>query len=207
MATILPFDEINALMGEKVEEISINYGNSDKKKKTEEICEYLLSILIFAYRFGISQVSEALGVDVEDDIDEMYEIIFCRIGGETFEDRVRKHVEDDADGMLRVLAESEAHRVSESAAWHGADRAAKAYDIGVGKKWQTMQDDRVRETHEYLQGDVVGLHEEFYTFDGDHALFPGGFQNAANNVNCRCGLQYVNLNNSGAVPVIGQGRP
>ena len=207
MAAVLPFDEINAAIGAKVEEASIQYGNANKKKKTEDLCEFLLDLLIYAYTVGIRKVSEDLGVEVEDDLDEMYEIIFTRIDGETFEDRVRKHVEADADGMLRVLGESEAHRVSESAAWHGASRASMDYNIGVGKLWQTMRDERVRATHDYLQGDVVGLHEEFYTFDGDHAQCPGGFAKAENNVNCRCALQYVNLNNSGAVPVIGQGRP
>ena len=31
---------------------------------------------------------------------------------------------------------------------------------------------------------------EFYTYDGDHARFPGDFGNAANNVRCRCYLTY-----------------
>lgn len=31
--------------------------------------------------------------------------------------------------------------------------------------------------------------EEFWTFDGDHAAYPGGFTKAENNVNCRCTVE------------------
>lgn len=54
-----------------------------------------------------------------------------------------------------------------------------------------MEDDKVRDTHDYLEGMSVGIDEEFYTYDGDHALYPGGFENAQNNVNCRCFLTYT----------------
>ena len=37
-----------------------------------------------------------------------------------------------------------------------------------------------------FQDPPVPLEEEFFTFDGDHAAYPGGFTKAENNVNCRC---------------------
>ena len=58
--------------------------------------------------------------------------------------------------------------------------------FGVSKNWITVRDDKVRETHSYLEGQSVPLEEEFFTFDGDHAAYPGGFTKAENNVNCRC---------------------
>ena len=39
-------------------------------------------------------------------------------------------------------------------------------------------DDKVRETHRYLEGASVSLDEEFWTFDGDHAAYPGGVTKA-----------------------------
>ena len=59
-------------------------------------------------------------------------------------------------------------------------------DFGVTKTWGTMLDESVRETHSYLESVSVPLEEEFFTFDGDHAPYPGLFQKAENNVNCRC---------------------
>lgn len=204
MASLLPFDEINALIREDYTSV----GNLDVNEQTQRITEEMLDILIFAYTVGISEVRKALGVDVEDEIDEMYEIIWANIGGETFEDRVRAHVEAGDAGRLAVLAESEAHRVCETAGYRGAKRASAQYGILVGKRWETQLDDRVRATHAYLEGDVVPLDQEFYTFDGDHAQFPGGFQLAENNVNCRCACTYTTINTTGSVPVsIGQGSP
>lgn len=204
MASLLPFDEINALIREDYTSV----GNLDVNEQTQRITEEMLDILIFAYTVGISEVRKALGVEVEDEIDEMYEIIWSNIGGETFEDRVRAHVEAGDAGRLAVLAESEAHRVCETAGYRGAKRASARYGILVGKRWETQLDDRVRATHAYLEGDVVPLDQEFYTFDGDHAQFPGGFQLAENNVNCRCTCTYTTINTTGSVPVsIGQGSP
>lgn len=204
MSTILPFDEINALIREDYSSVA----NLDINEQTRRITDKLLDILIFAYTVGISETRKALEVDVEDEIDEMYEIIWSRIGGETFEDRVRTHVENHDAGRLAVLAESEAHRVCETAGYRGARRASEEFGITVGKRWETMLDDRVRDTHRYLQSDVVPLGQEFYTYDGDHAQFPGGFQNASENVGCRCHVEYTTMNTAGSVPVsIGQGSP
>ena len=137
MSTILPFDEINALIREDYTSV----GNLDVNEQTRRLTEELLDILIFAYVTGISEVRKALKVDVEDEIDEMYEIIWANIGGESFEDRVRTHVEAGDPGRLAVLAESEAHRVCETAGYRGAKRASAQYGILVGKRWETMLDD------------------------------------------------------------------
>ena len=60
------------------------------------------------------------------------------------------------------------------------------------KQWQTMRDGRVRDTHSYLQSAMVNLDDKFYTFDGDSALYPGGFELPENNVNCRCWIVLAN---------------
>ena len=204
MKTILPFDEINAIIREDYEATA----NYDVNEQTRRITDKLLDILIFAYTTGVSETRKALKVDVEDEIDEMYEIIWANIGGETFEDRVRKHVETGDAGRLGLLAESEAHRVCEDAGYRSAVRASDTYGIQVGKGWETMLDDKVRDTHQYLQSKVVPLGEEFYTYDGDHAQFPGGFTRAENNAGCRCHITYTTMNTTGSVPVsIGQGSP
>lgn len=90
-----------------------------------------------------------------------------------------------ADVAIARVIETEAHRMYNNG---GFDRAVAAG--AKKKKWQTMMDEKVRETHEYLSGDSVDINERFYTFDGDSALTPGGFELPENNVNCRCWLSY-----------------
>ena len=199
--SVLPFDEIHALVGQSYKD-AVKSGEG-----THRICDDLLAILIAAYRLGVAKTAESLHATIEDEIDELYEIAFCRIGGITFEDRVRRHVDAGDENGLFTLAESEAHRVFETAAYCAAKRAQDRYGLLIGKRWDTMQDLRVRETHDYLEGKVVPLGEEFYTFDGDHAQYPGGFEKAENNVNCRCGCTYARMDISGVTPVIGQGSP
>lgn len=197
MASVLPFDEINALVGQ-------SFDDAAESGSLEKVTDDLLAILIQAYRLGIASTAESLSVEIEDEIDELYEIVFARIDGITFEDRAEKHFSAGDKSGLLMLAGSEAHRVFETAAFKAAGRASASYNIGVGKMWQTMMDDRVRETHDYLQSRVVGLNEEFYTFDGDHAYFPGGFTDPSNNVNCRCHVRYVR---SAGLASLGQGSP
>jgi uncharacterized protein with gpF-like domain len=57
------------------------------------------------------------------------------------------------------------------------------------KTWVTMRDDRVRETHDYLEGMKIPINEPFVTYDMDEAMYPGGFSLPENNVNCRCTLK------------------
>ena len=62
---------------------------------------------------------------------------------------------------------------------------------GVNKRWQTMMDDRVRDTHSYLQSMEVPFDEDFWTYDGDHAPAPGMFERPENNINCRCIVEVI----------------
>lgn len=91
---------------------------------------------------------------------------------------------------LSRLAETEAHRVLNEAILDSALEYAKNNpDTTVTKTWATMLDDRVRETHDYLEGVTVPVDSRFYTFDGDSAMAPGGFSKPQNSINCRCILR------------------
>ena len=60
----------------------------------------------------------------------------------------------------------------------------------VEKVWATMEDERVRTTHEFLDGVGVPLDTLFFTIDGDSARYPGDFTKAENNCGCRCWLNF-----------------
>lgn len=93
---------------------------------------------------------------------------------------------------IKRVVETEANRMHNA----GAFDTAKAYAAEghtVYKRWVTMMDEKVRSTHLYLEGESVPLDEEFFTFDGDSALYPGGFSLPNNNINCRCDLEYESI--------------
>lgn len=54
------------------------------------------------------------------------------------------------------------------------------------KQWLSVIDGDTRDTHIDLQGQVVGVAEEFTSSDGDTGQGPGDFGLARNNINCRC---------------------
>lgn len=116
-----------------------------------------------------------------------------RASGESSEQRGQTGAEEPAtpsggislQEAITRIAETEMHRIANTAALDTAKYAGAKY-----KTWATMLDDKVRDTHDYLEGETVDIDDDFYTYDGDHASAPGLFELAENNVNCRCELLF-----------------
>ena len=103
--------------------------------------------------------------------------------GESIGDKFSVYFREGDGERIRSLVESEAHRCYSLGAFKAAE------ENGRNVTWRTLADDRVRETHVYLEGVTVRAGEYFYTFDGDRARFPGDFALAQNNANCRCYIE------------------
>lgn len=175
-------DELNVLT-------AISYQSSMGKEEAAQINQVIddiLSMLINAYTLGIENASTMLGYNLFVNIDAMEDAIYFVIDGQTFADRAATHVGGGDLTGLQTLVESEYHRVYNTAVQDGASQYVDAGSIGAVKTWLTVKDNNVRETHSYLEGQSISYEEEFFTFDGDHAAFPGGFTKAENNVHCRC---------------------
>ena len=116
----------------------------------------------------------------------MRSVINRKVAGKDFTERVTEYAEKgDLEAIMRV-AEADAHRVLNTASLNTAKKAGARF-----KTWVTMMDDKVRDTHDYLQAMTVGINDRFVTYDGDSASFPGDFEYAENNVNCRCTLVFA----------------
>lgn len=178
------FDELNILTATSYQSAKGNLSN-----RVTQITDDILSLLIRAYKEGIEAAAKMLAYDLSVDIESMRQAVYEMIDGQTFEDRVAVHVMAGDLSSLQTLVDSEYHRVFNRAEEDAAHEFQNTRGLGVTKKWVTVKDNRVRETHEYLEGMTVGLDEEFYTYDGDHASRPGKFTKASNNVNCRCVLE------------------
>ena len=179
---LLALDELSVLT-------AISYQSAIEKDvvpRTNRVIDDILSLLIKAYTLGVENASTMLGYNLFVNIDAMADAIYFVIDGQTFADRVANHVNGNSLSGLQTLVKSEFHRVYNTAVQDGATRYVNAGGSGVNKTWITVKDDRVRETHSYLEGQTIDYEKEFFTFDGDHAAFPGGFMKAENNVKCRC---------------------
>lgn len=192
---LMPFDELNTFTDMVTEYKTAPLTQSEKERLRDDIEEYIEFLLIEAYTYGNVQAMQDLGLldlDPADliDRDTMYETINERIADKTYKQRIREYLDAEdstVEDFVRV-AETDSTRVYNA----GVVDGGKASGVqGVQKQWLTMEDEKVRSTHEYLQSMTVPLDADFYSWDGDHARAPGLFSDPANNCNCRCSIRLI----------------
>lgn len=192
MPNLMPFDELNTFKGMVTEYKTEPLTLFEKEKKREEILDYIDYLLFEAYFYGNVQAMQDLGILDKDPAEivnqrRAEEVITKPVADKDYRERITEYLDDDnstVEDFVRV-AETDSTRIYNT----GVVDGGKASGVkGVKKQWITMDDDRVRSTHEYLQGMVVPLEDDFYTYDGDHAPAPGLFSDPSNVVNCRCTL-------------------
>ena len=189
--TILPIDEINALE----ERLKPHFEDEGKGKiKSREDCEdildELLELFLLTYTMGAEATNGELGTSGMPSIDAVDAAVYAPVAGKTWRERVVGYY--DSGGTLydiTRIAETDATRIYNQ----GAVDAVRVNGMegATSKRWRTMNDDRVRDTHDYLEGMVVPFDERFYTYDGDSAEYPGGFSLPENNINCRCVVEII----------------
>lgn len=199
---VLNFDELNIITREQIRDMveAEIYSDLPDRKVDRKRCEDIIfDLLTMAYAYGIGKAGLELGIEAKSNDRMREDAIQASTAGETVFDRMNTHIDAAEDAGLTVdaatrlieelatLIDTEAGRVANTAIFDTAeDFQRKNPEKQVMKRWVTMMDERVRDTHEYLEGAEVPLDAYFYTYDGDRALYPHGFQTAQNNVNCRC---------------------
>ena len=185
MASILPFDELNRFN----DDIRARFGDArlaDRREEEEDIIDELLDLFLLAYAMGNSVTNDNLSSDYAPSVDEVMKVVDAKVAGKTWRERAEDYFANGGTGAdIARIADTEMHRIANTAALDTAKYAGAKY-----KTWATMLDDKVRDTHDYLEGETVDIDEDFYTYDGDHASAPGLFELAENNVNCRCELLF-----------------
>lgn len=84
------------------------------------------------------------------------------------------------------ISRTEGHRIQQQSAFD-AQHAAKENGANIVKQWCATLDGVTRETHQKLDGQIRELDEDFEV-DGMAAPYPGGFDDPAEDCNCRCCL-------------------
>lgn len=185
MASILPFDELNQF-DEKIRQRFGDARLEDRREEEEDIIDELLDLFLLAYAMGNSVTRENLSSSYEPSLDDVMGVVDAKVAGETWRERVEEYFSNGGTGAdIARIADTETHRIANTAALDTAKYAG-----AKSKTWATMLDERVRSTHDYLEGMTVDIDDDFYTYDGDHASAPGLFELAENNVNCRCELLF-----------------
>lgn len=202
LATI---DELTVL----AERIIAETENLPEEQKRKKVIDEVYEILVIAYILGVDRVQTQ---DIENrpytapesaelqqtenvpyETESLYNALYRSVGGQTFEQRITERIQDgtlDKETLKRIL-ETDYHRMEETGAYDRAMAYAKETGQTPYKVWQTMEDDRVRDTHLDIQDVEVPIDGRFYTFDNDSARFPGDFDFVENNANCRCWLHYT----------------
>jgi hypothetical protein len=198
MDRLMPEDELSVVR----QEIDADFAmpiEERRKRKADRIDE-ILELLILSYVYGNeaandmlfgSEFLESLGFDedrpIPVEVDSLNEAVYKRVADKNWEQRITEYYDSEtgtADDVYRVV-DTDSHRVYNDAILNVGERS----DGTVWKTWETMLDDRVRDTHEYLQSMRVPINSRFWTFDGDSARYPGDFADPQNNVNCRCRIR------------------
>lgn len=182
---VMPFDELN-----RFKTALPMFFNEEGKIKSKEDYDSLLDMLedlfLLAYANGVELTNYSLGSDIPATAQEAQEIVEEKIQGKNWRDRMQEHYENGGTiADVERIAETETHRDSNAGAYAVAKKAG-----ATQKVWHTMLDDRVRDSHQYLEGVVAPIDGEFYSFAGNHTQYPGQWGIAEEDVGCRCYLTF-----------------
>ena len=103
---------------------------------------------------------------------EQMATLIKRASGNTYNNSVR-------------IARTEGHRITNEATYN-AQVKAKSKGARIMKQWDATLDAKTRPEHQYLDGQIVDVDKPFKDSEGNEAMYPGGFDIARLDINCRC---------------------
>lgn len=100
---------------------------------------------------------------------------------------IRRSVPRISRARAALISRTEVHGASS----HASDQAARALGLPLKKEWVAVSDDRTRDDHADVSGDIVGM-DDVFSVGGESMTGPGDPSASAGNViNCRCVLSYI----------------
>ena len=184
---ILPIDELNTFETGFNERVKANDGTLPD---LEDMLDELLDLFLLAYASGVEAAKSDLGVEVSPSADDADKAIYQAVAGETWEQRVKKYKNDGGTPAdIYRIAETDMTRIYNTGVLDTV--RANGEESTTYKRWNTMFDDKVRDTHSPLDGVTVPYNAYFYSWDGDKARAPGMFSKPENNINCRCVVELI----------------
>lgn len=173
-------------------------GVKSREQTIRKICDDILELLLIAYTYGCEDVNEMLGTKIAPTYREMDDSIHRKVAGKDFEERVSEYIDQFTDAMeadtptlvsppieeIVRIADTDTHRVYNEAGFTTAKLG------GATDKTWVCTFHNSRDTHIYLHDTTLPIDAEFYTYLGNHAMFPGEFGVAEEDCNCLCYCKY-----------------
>lgn len=91
-------------------------------------------------------------------------------------------------GSTARIVRTESARIHEHTTFKTMEEINK--EVKLTKTWRTMRDGAVRSSHQVMEGQTVGIDEEFVLPSGATTLYPTGSGDPAEDINCRCYVEY-----------------
>ena len=116
MPRILPLDELNVIKG-KYERSGSDTPITDFG--LYDIIDDLLDIFLLAIANGVVSINSQFGTDYQPDAEQIEKIVYEKIDGVTWEDRIETWYKEGGTGADVVrIAETESHRIGNEAAYN-----------------------------------------------------------------------------------------
>lgn len=181
--TLFPFDQINALEAEG--EGLKSPDTATKKEAVDKYIDEVTDLFVMAYVYGTMDAAAQLGQAIDPDMEKARDVIEEKFDGKNYVDRISEYLTSGTGYDIRRVLETDAHRVYNAALFNGAKQAGATL-----KTWATMADDKVRDTHFYLDGVTIPIDAEFYSYKGGKTLYPGQWGIPEEDCNCRCWVTF-----------------
>lgn len=102
--------------------------------------------------------------------------------------RIKGELENDVVKARRIVR-TEAHRIRETASYESALHADKR-GVKMVKTWNSVNDERSRDSHRQMDGKTVPVDKDFVLPSGATGEAPGRTGSAREDINCRCFASY-----------------
>ena len=183
---VMPFDELNRVKAAIPQFFDESGTRIKSKKDFDSLLDMLEDLFLLAYANGNEMTNLQLASNIEPSLEDVIRVVDKEIAGKTWRDRVREYYDNGGTiADIERIADTETHRDSNAAAYETAKAAG-----ATTKTWKTMMDDRVRDSHYWLEGVSAPIDGEFYNYKGQSTMYPGEWGVAEEDVNCRCWVTY-----------------
>lgn len=182
---LMPFDELNSFEAALPRYFN-EEGRIKSKEAFEDIIDEMLDLFLLSYANGVTATNLSLSSDYAPTLDEVMQTVDESVVGKTWRERMQEHFDNGGtmEDVIRI-AETESHRDANAGAYKTATKAGATIKV-----WHTMSDDRVRDSHVWLEGVSAPIDGEFYNYLGQSTKYPGQWGIAEEDINCRCWLTY-----------------
>ena len=131
----------------------------------------------------------ALGVDVKKLKKSISAEISRGLASDMSYDDIARNISNATKAPMnrtRTIVQTETHRIHEASSFE-AMLEAKRKGADIVKQWNSTLDGSTRKTHRKLDGQIKEVEEPF-EMNGKEAMYPGDFNDPAEDIRCRCRL-------------------